>query len=162
MIWQGNPAIKLFKSSFPSLQRSPGMKVNEWSSPIWSCSSASSSVTMSFPTTSTCARSFPEVTWLLTPTCRARAPPAMSPPMNQSARSRRQAAVARMRHVGGICCGVWWVIWLQQSKVTTRCEIITRGYRLFNRILVCQSRWKSIRTPVLILTRCIQHLTSSV
>lgn len=82
----------------PSLE----MKANEWSSPTWSCSSASSSDMMFFRTTSTCARSSPAATWPLTPTCRALAPPSTSPPTNPNAKSRKRAATWRWRHDGEI------------------------------------------------------------
>lgn len=153
MIWRGRLAIELLKFPFSPLQQSWGTRVNEWSSPTLSCSSASSSATTSFPTTSTCARSFPAATWRPTPTCRAPAPPVMSPPTNPSARSRTQAAVSRWRHVGGICCGAWWVI-----CATAWYKRVTQDYRLFNRTLVCRSLWKLITTPVLILMRYTQHL----
>lgn len=132
------------------------MKASGWSSPTWSCSSASSSVTTSFPTTSTCARWFPAVTSLLTPTCCARAPPATSPPMNQSARSRRQAAAARTRHVGRRLLLVMWSLMshlCSSTKQQRGVKRVTWGFCLFNRIPACRSRWKSIKTPVLILMR---------
>lgn len=102
---RGNVALNIQIPLF-LLQPSRGTKVSGWSSPTWSCSSASSSATTSFPTTSTCARSSPAGTWRLTRICRARAPPAMSHPMSRSARSRMRAVVSRWRHVGGICCEV--------------------------------------------------------
>lgn len=149
---EGNLPLNYWNPLFPRLQPSRGMKASEWSSPTWSYSFVSSFVMTYFPTTSTCARLFPVVTWLLTPTCPAHAPPVTNPQMNQSAKSRRQAATARMRHVGGSCCGAWWV----------RCAAVQFGVLQrvnmqlccwFNRTQGCRSRWKLITTPVLILTR---------
>lgn len=132
------------------------MKANGWSSPTWSCSSVSSSVTTSSPTTFTCARSSPAATWLLTPTCRARDHPATSPPMNQNAKSRTRAAVSRWRHVGRHLLLVLWSVmshWHSNTQVTVWLERVTWDYGLLDRIPVCQSRWRSITTPVLILMR---------
>lgn len=105
-IQQGSPGIKLFNLLLLLVflllfvtQLSRGTRASAWSSPTWCCSSASSSVTTSSPTTSTCAPSSPAATWRWTPTCRARVPPATSPLMSRSARSRRGAATARTRHV---------------------------------------------------------------
>lgn len=95
-------SAQLFTCSSLPRQPSLEMKANEWSSPTWSCSSASSSDMMFFRTTSTCARSSPAATWPLTPTCRALAPPSTSPPTNPNAKSRKRAATWRWRHDGEI------------------------------------------------------------
>lgn len=109
-------------------QPSRGTRASAWSSPIWCCSSASSSVTTSSPTTSTCAPSSPAATWRWTPTCRAPARLATSPRTSQSARSRRQAATARTRHVGcrgwagGRCGGVSTKVFIGNEKTKTTIE----------------------------------------
>lgn len=110
------------------LQPSPGTKANVWSSLTWCYCSASSFVTTSFPTTSTCARLFPVVTWPLTPTCLAHVPPVTSLRMNQSAKIRRPAATARTRQVGGSCCCE--VRWL---SCTVWC-----GIKVYTRLLLVQ------------------------
>lgn len=136
--------MMLLKNSTPlhsPLQRSPGTKANEWSSPTWSFCSASSFVTTSFPTTSTCAHLFPAVTWPLIPTCLAHVPPVTSLRMNQSAKIRRPAATARTRQVGGSCCDVRWLgcaVWCGLKKK----KKFTQGCCWFNRIPVCQNPWK--------------------
>lgn len=116
---------------FP-LQRSPGTKANEWSSPTWSYCSASSFVTTSFPTTSTCARLFPVVIWPLTPTCLAHVPPVTNLRMNQSVKIRRPAATARTRQVGGsCCCEVRWLscrVWCG-IKSLHEAAVGSTGYR---------------------------------
>lgn len=116
---------------FP-LQQSPGTKANEWSSPTWSYCSASSFVTTSFPTTSTCARLFPVVIWPLTPTCLAHVPPVTNLRMNQSVKIRRPAATARTRQVGGsCCCEVRWLscrVWCG-IKSLHEAAVGSTGYR---------------------------------